>query len=86
MPRSGRSPAAVTTTSFVGLRSVTQQGYHMFAKGSRPYLIGVGGTGICSFAVLRAAQGIQGVQGVYMGSSSLKRGILGYASLYRAQP
>ncbi|WP_062218154.1 zinc-binding dehydrogenase [Streptomyces sp. NBRC 109706] len=68
---------------FVGARPVTAQGLQMVAKGGGLYLIGVSsgdaGVEVNSIATL---SGSQRVQGVYMGSSNLKRDIPLYASLY----
>jgi S-(hydroxymethyl)glutathione dehydrogenase / alcohol dehydrogenase len=68
---------------FVGIRPVTAQGLEMLGKGGALYLIGVGsmesGVEVNSIATLTAAQR---VEGVYMGSSNLKRDIPFYASLY----
>ncbi|MCQ4214748.1 zinc-binding dehydrogenase [Streptomyces longispororuber] len=68
---------------FVGARPVTTQGFQMLGKGGGLYLIGVSandaGIDVNSIATLSASQK---VQGVYMGSSNLKRDIPFYASLY----
>ncbi|MGW0782911.1 zinc-binding dehydrogenase [Streptomyces sp. NPDC002913] len=68
---------------FVGVRPVTAQGMQMLGKGGGLYLIGVGandaGVDVNSIAALSASQK---VQGVYMGSSQLKRDIPFYASMY----
>ncbi|MDT0267402.1 zinc-binding dehydrogenase [Streptomyces sp. DSM 44915] len=68
---------------FVGARPVTAQALQMVAKGGGLYLIGVStgdaGVEVNSIATLSASQK---VQGVYMGSSNLKRDIPLYASLY----
>ncbi|OLO25748.1 alcohol dehydrogenase [Streptomyces sp. MNU77] len=68
---------------FVGARPVTAQGLRMLGKGGGLYLIGVGsldaGIDVNSMSALN---GSQKVQGVYMGSSHLKRDIPLYASLY----
>ncbi|ROO86348.1 S-(hydroxymethyl)glutathione dehydrogenase/alcohol dehydrogenase [Actinocorallia herbida] len=68
---------------FVGIRAVTAQAMEMLAFGGGLYLIGVGsadaGIEVNSVAALTASQK---VQGVYMGSSNLKRDIPLYASLY----
>ncbi|MFF2325037.1 MULTISPECIES: zinc-binding dehydrogenase [unclassified Streptomyces] len=68
---------------FVGVRPVTAQGMQMLGKGGGLYLIGVGGNDagidVSAMAVL---SGSQKVQGVYMGSSHLKRDIPFYASMY----
>lgn len=68
---------------FVGVRPVTAQGMQMLGKGGGLYLIGVGGTdaGI-DVSALTALSNSQKVQGVYMGSSNLKRDIPFYASMY----
>ncbi|MEV6164583.1 zinc-binding dehydrogenase [Streptomyces sp. NPDC052052] len=68
---------------FVGVRSVTAQGMQMLGKGGGLYLIGVGGAdaGIDVSAMV-ALSNSQKVQGVYMGSSHLKRDIPFYASMY----
>ncbi|MFE4449253.1 zinc-binding dehydrogenase [Streptomyces sp. NPDC056796] len=68
---------------FVGARPVTAQALQMAAKGGGLYLIGVSsndaGVEVNSIATLSSSQK---VQGVYMGSSNLKRDIPFYASLY----
>jgi S-(hydroxymethyl)glutathione dehydrogenase/alcohol dehydrogenase len=68
---------------FVGLRPVTAQALQLLGKGGGLYLIGVGsndaGVEVNSAATLIASQK---VQGVYMGSSNLKRDIPFYASMY----
>ncbi|MGW4804516.1 zinc-binding dehydrogenase [Kitasatospora sp. NPDC004272] len=68
---------------FVGARPVTAQGLRMLGKGGGLYLIGVGGSDagveVSSIAALSQSQK---VQGVYMGSSHLKRDIPFYASMY----
>lgn len=68
---------------FVGVRPVTAQGMQMLNKGGGLYLIGVGSTdaGI-DVSSLTALSNSQKVQGVYMGSSNLKRDIPFYASMY----
>ncbi|MGW2652832.1 zinc-binding dehydrogenase [Streptomyces sp. NPDC001478] len=68
---------------FVGVRPVTAQGMQMLGKGGGLYLIGVGGmdAGI-DVSALTALSNSQKVQGVYMGSSNLKRDIPFYASMY----
>ncbi|MFE7980285.1 zinc-binding dehydrogenase [Streptomyces shenzhenensis] len=68
---------------FVGVRPVTAQGMQMLGKGGGLYLIGVGGNdaGI-DVSAMAALTGSQKVQGVYMGSSNLKRDIPFYASMY----
>ncbi|MEU4562695.1 zinc-binding dehydrogenase [Actinoplanes sp. NPDC023936] len=68
---------------FVGARPVTAQGLQMLGKGGGLYLIGAAamdaGVDVSTFAVL---SGSQKVQGVYMGSSNLKRDVPYYASMY----
>ncbi|MBQ0850732.1 zinc-binding dehydrogenase [Streptomyces sp. NPDC057621] len=68
---------------FVGARAVTAQGMGMLARGGGLYLIGVSsndaGVEVNSIAALSSSHK---VQGVYMGSSNLKRDIPYYASLY----
>ncbi|MEU9200246.1 zinc-binding dehydrogenase [Streptomyces sp. NPDC048332] len=68
---------------FVGVRPVTAQGMQMLGKGGGLYLIGVGANdaGI-EVSTLSALGNSQKVQGVYMGSSNLKRDIPFYASMY----
>ncbi|MYT69064.1 MULTISPECIES: Zn-dependent alcohol dehydrogenase [unclassified Streptomyces] len=68
---------------FVGIRPVTAQGMQMLGKGGGLYLIGVGtnDAGI-DVSALTALSNSQRVQGVYMGSSNLKRDIPFYASMY----
>jgi S-(hydroxymethyl)glutathione dehydrogenase / alcohol dehydrogenase len=68
---------------FVGARPVTAQGMQMLGKGGGLYLIGVGGmdAGV-DVSALVALTNSQKVQGVYMGSSNLKRDIPFYASMY----
>ncbi|MFF3173783.1 zinc-binding dehydrogenase [Streptomyces sp. NPDC057900] len=68
---------------FVGVRSVTAQGMRMLGKGGGLYLIGIGGNdaGI-DVSAISALTNSQKVQGVYMGSSHLKRDIPFYASMY----
>ncbi|GAA2097860.1 Zn-dependent alcohol dehydrogenase [Kitasatospora saccharophila] len=68
---------------FVGARPVTTQGLRMLGKGGGLYLIGVGGSdaGVEVSALVALSQS-QKVQGVYMGSSHLKRDIPFYASMY----
>nr|WP_202523397.1 zinc-binding dehydrogenase [Kitasatospora sp. SID7827] len=68
---------------FVGARPVTAQGLRMLGKGGGLYLIGVGGTDAgVEVSALAVLSGSQKVQGVYMGSSNLKRDIPFYASMY----
>ncbi|BBH70696.1 alcohol dehydrogenase [Actinoplanes sp. OR16] len=68
---------------FVGARPVTAQGMQMLGKGGGLYLVGVGamdaGVEVSTLVALSASQK---VQGVYMGSSELKRDIPFYASAY----
>ncbi|NED79106.1 alcohol dehydrogenase, partial [Streptomyces sp. SID11233] len=67
----------------VGARPVTAQGFQMLGKGGGLYLIGVGGTDAgVEVNTLAALGASQKVQGVYMGSSNLKRDIPFYASMY----
>ncbi|MGW3486115.1 zinc-binding dehydrogenase [Streptomyces sp. NPDC001054] len=68
---------------FVGARPVTAQGFQMLGRGGGLYLIGIAGTdaGI-DVSALSALTYSQKVQGVYMGSSHLKRDIPFYASMY----
>ncbi|GAB2856018.1 Zn-dependent alcohol dehydrogenase [Actinocorallia aurea] len=67
----------------VGARPVTEQGFAMLGKGGGLYLIGVSsmdaGLDVSSIGALSSSQK---VQGVYMGSSNLKKDIPYYASLY----
>ncbi|RMB83729.1 zinc-binding dehydrogenase [Streptomyces shenzhenensis] len=68
---------------FVGVRPVTAQGMRMLGKGGVLYLIGVGGNDAgVDVSAMVALSGSQKVQGVYMGSSNLKRDIPFYASMY----
>ncbi|MEU1305207.1 MULTISPECIES: zinc-binding dehydrogenase [Streptomyces] len=68
---------------FVGVRPVTAQGMQMLGKGGGLYLIGVGGNDAgVDVSAMVALSGSQKVQGVYMGSSNLKRDIPFYASMY----
>ncbi|MCW8216438.1 zinc-binding dehydrogenase [Streptomyces griseolus] len=68
---------------FVGVRPVTAQGMRMLGKGGGLYLIGVGGNDAgVDVSAMAALSGSQKVQGVYMGSSNLKRDIPFYASMY----
>ncbi|TDC77409.1 zinc-binding dehydrogenase [Streptomyces hainanensis] len=68
---------------FVGARPVTAQGLRMLAKGGGLYLIGVGGSDAgVEVDAITTLTGSHRVQGVYMGSSNLKRDIPFYASLY----
>ncbi|MFJ9390808.1 zinc-binding dehydrogenase [Nocardioides sp. NPDC101246] len=68
---------------FVGARPVTAQAMQMLGKGGGLYLIGVAamdaGLEVSSMVALTNSQR---VQGVYMGSSNLKRDIPFYASMY----
>lgn len=68
---------------FVGARPVTAQGFQMLGKGGGLYLIGVSAmdAGV-DVSGLVALSNSQSVQGVYMGSSTLKRDIPLYASMY----
>ncbi|MFD4794364.1 zinc-binding dehydrogenase [Streptomyces anulatus] len=68
---------------FVGARPATAQGMQMLGKGGGLYLIGISGTdaGI-DVSAMTALSNSQKVQGVYMGSSHLKRDIPFYASMY----
>ncbi|MEV6348956.1 zinc-binding dehydrogenase [Actinoplanes sp. NPDC051851] len=68
---------------FVGARPVTAQGFQMLGRGGGLYLIGVGAmdAGV-EVSALVALSSSQKVQGVYMGSSNLKRDIPYYASMY----
>lgn len=68
---------------FVGVRPVTAQGMRMLGKGGGLYLIGVGAmdAGV-DVSALVALSGSQKVQGVYMGSSNLKRDVPYYAAMY----
>ncbi|MFF3876873.1 zinc-binding dehydrogenase [Streptomyces sp. NPDC001978] len=67
---------------FVGVRPVTAQGIQMLGKGGGLYLIGVGGTDAGIDVNVKAISNAQKVQGVYMGSSNLKRDIPFFASMY----
>ncbi len=68
---------------FVGVRPVTAQGMQMLGKGAGLYLIGVGGNDAgVDVSAIAALTNSQKVQGVYMGSSNLKRDIPFYASMY----
>ncbi|WP_129840937.1 zinc-binding dehydrogenase [Streptomyces sp. RFCAC02] len=68
---------------FVGVRPVTAQGMRMLGKGGGLYLIGVGSNDAgVDVSSLVALSGSQKVQGVYMGSSNLKRDIPFYAAMY----
>lgn len=68
---------------FVGARPVTAQGLRMLGSGGGLYLIGVAGNDAgVEVSTMAALGGSQKVQGVYMGSSHLKRDIPFYASMY----
>ncbi|GAA1614165.1 zinc-binding dehydrogenase [Actinoplanes couchii] len=68
---------------FVGVRPVTAQAMQMLGRGGGLYLIGVGGmdAGV-DVSALTALTYSQKVQGVYMGSSEIKRDLPFYASMY----
>ncbi len=68
---------------FVGARPVTAQGMQMLGKGGGLYLIGVSAmdAGV-DVSALVALSNSQRVQGVYMGSSNLKKDVPYYASMY----
>ncbi|GIF19058.1 S-(hydroxymethyl)glutathione dehydrogenase/alcohol dehydrogenase [Actinoplanes tereljensis] len=68
---------------FVGVRPVTAQAMQMLGKGGGLYLIGVGAMDAgLELSALVALSNSQKVQGVYMGSSELKRDIPLYAAMY----
>lgn len=67
----------------VGSRTVTQQGLEMLTKGGGLYLIGLAEAGAgLDLDTLSVLNNQQRVEGVYMGSSNLKRDLPLYASLY----
>ncbi|MFF5082922.1 zinc-binding dehydrogenase [Actinoplanes sp. NPDC000266] len=68
---------------FVGVRPVTAQGFQMLGKGGGLYLIGAAAVDAgLEVSTLVALSASQKVQGVYMGSSNLKKDIPFYASMY----
>ncbi|MEV6654162.1 zinc-binding dehydrogenase [Streptomyces sp. NPDC051219] len=68
---------------FVGIRPVTRQALQMLAKGGGLYLIGIGGKDAgLEIDTSTLLNNQNRVEGVFMGSSNLKRDIPLYASLY----
>lgn len=67
----------------VGSRTVTRQGLEMLTKGGGLYLIGLAEVGAgLDLDILSVLNNQQRVEGVFMGSSNLKRDLPLYASLY----